>query len=208
MNNNGTDQTAQMLSACRSLKFLATYWVHSDDSDQIGYPGWSESSLGTQSFCWFCHKAAHFRIFLLYFNGLSHPADFPSVSGVCLLDSSDAETCYLDIWARALENKLENVFVKHNAPNHMFAPKYSIIKILWNLSKNWSGHLHLGHSKYAWYHDPSSSGSPVILFTRVMPREVIQPNIYRILPTFYQFIYTLDTICMPNYIMILYGLNA
>ena len=23
-------------------------------------PGWSESSLGAQSFCWFCHVAAHF----------------------------------------------------------------------------------------------------------------------------------------------------
>ena len=22
-------------------------------------PGWSESSLGTQSFCWFCHEVAH-----------------------------------------------------------------------------------------------------------------------------------------------------
>ena len=25
-----------------------------------GCPGWSESSLGAQSFCWFCHEAAHF----------------------------------------------------------------------------------------------------------------------------------------------------
>ena len=24
-----------------------------------GCPGWSESSLGAQSFCWFCHEAAH-----------------------------------------------------------------------------------------------------------------------------------------------------
>ena len=24
-----------------------------------GYPGWSESSLGAHSFCWFCHVAAH-----------------------------------------------------------------------------------------------------------------------------------------------------
>ena len=24
-----------------------------------GCPGWSESSLGTQSFCWFCHVTAH-----------------------------------------------------------------------------------------------------------------------------------------------------
>ena len=30
-------------------------------------PGWSESSLGAQSFCWFCHEAAHF-VFNLYYN--------------------------------------------------------------------------------------------------------------------------------------------
>ena len=27
-----------------------------------GCPGWSESSLGAQSFCWFCHQAAHFAM--------------------------------------------------------------------------------------------------------------------------------------------------
>ena len=26
-----------------------------------GCPGYSESSLGAQSFCWFCHVAAHLR---------------------------------------------------------------------------------------------------------------------------------------------------
>ena len=26
-----------------------------------GYPGWSESSLGAHSFCWFCHVVAHKR---------------------------------------------------------------------------------------------------------------------------------------------------
>ena len=26
-----------------------------------GCPGWSESSLGAPSFCWFCHVAAHFK---------------------------------------------------------------------------------------------------------------------------------------------------
>ena len=26
-----------------------------------GCPGWSESSLGAQSFCWFCHEAAHIK---------------------------------------------------------------------------------------------------------------------------------------------------
>ena len=27
-----------------------------------GCPGWSESSLGAQLFCWFCHEAAHFYV--------------------------------------------------------------------------------------------------------------------------------------------------
>ena len=26
-----------------------------------GCPGWSESSLGAQSLCWFCHEVAHIR---------------------------------------------------------------------------------------------------------------------------------------------------
>ena len=63
---------------------------------------------------------------------------------------------------------------------------------------------------YAWYHDLSLSGSPDILFTRLLyytecrsrKREIIQSNIYRILPKVNQVIYTLDTICEPN-IMIL-----
>ena len=28
-----------------------------------GCPGWSESSLGEQSFCWFCHVAAHMLLY-------------------------------------------------------------------------------------------------------------------------------------------------
>ena len=39
-----------LLSAWRKLGSLATHWAHSEDS---------ESSLGAQSFCWFCHEAGH-----------------------------------------------------------------------------------------------------------------------------------------------------
>ena len=49
------------------------YCAPSDDSDPTertantlirlgGCPGWSESSLGAQSLCWFCHAAAHMCI--------------------------------------------------------------------------------------------------------------------------------------------------
>ena len=37
----------------RTAKTLIRLWV---------CPGWSKSSLGTQSFCWFCHAVAHMYI--------------------------------------------------------------------------------------------------------------------------------------------------
>ena len=36
-----------------------------EESDRLGEcPGWSESSLGAHSLCWFCHVAAHLYCFL------------------------------------------------------------------------------------------------------------------------------------------------
>ena len=41
----------------------------SEDSDQPGHPlRLSESSLGAQSFCWFCHEVAHMYNFKLHKN--------------------------------------------------------------------------------------------------------------------------------------------
>ena len=45
------------LSAWRKFGSLATHWAHSEDSDQIRRM--PDSSLGAQSFCWFCHEGAH-----------------------------------------------------------------------------------------------------------------------------------------------------
>ena len=51
------------LSAWTKLWSSATHWAHSEDSDQTGQmPRRSESSLGAQSFCWFCHEAAQITI--------------------------------------------------------------------------------------------------------------------------------------------------
>ena len=60
---------------------------------------------------------------------------------------------------------------------------------------------------YAKYHNPSSSGAPswhgsIGLQNIGLKREVIQPNIYRMLPKVKQAIYTVDTINMSK-IMIL-----
>ena len=62
-----------------NLGSLTTRWAHSEDwSDWSvfaaktlirlgGCPGWSESSLGAQSFCWFCHEAAHLFLHKIWF---------------------------------------------------------------------------------------------------------------------------------------------
>ena len=77
-----------------------------------------------------------------------------------------------------------------------------------NFMKCSSGHLYHVPKLYAWYPDPSSNGSPDISFTMLhykcqsWKREIIQSNIYKILPKVNQVIYTLDTIYEPN-IMIL-----
>ena len=109
-------------------------------------------------------------------------------------------------------NKTRKCICETLCPNHMLAPKDNrgIIKSLWNLSKRWLGHLHIGHNLYVWCHYLSSSSSPVILLTMLLyhticqsrTREVIQSNIYRLFPKVNQVIYTLDTNCMPN-VMIL-----
>ena len=76
--------------------------------------------------------------------------------------------------------------------------------------KRQSDNLPYVPKQYAWYRDPSSSSSPDILLTSCftiqnalsLKREIIQPNIYRILPKLNQVIYTLDTICMPKIMII------
>ena len=42
----------------RNPSYLATHWVHSEDWSDCADPCWSDSSLGAQSFCWFCHGLA------------------------------------------------------------------------------------------------------------------------------------------------------
>ena len=73
-------------------------------------------------------------------------------------------------------------------------------RILWKVNQI----IYIMYPKqYAWYHDPSSSGSPDILFTRLLyytkwqsrKREIIQSNSFGILPKVNQVIYTLETIC-------------
>ena len=53
------------LSAWRKLGSLATHWAHSEDwSDWVDAHA-GLSSLGTQSFCWFCHEATHVIVWVL-----------------------------------------------------------------------------------------------------------------------------------------------
>ena len=51
-------------SLCAQWVAKDPWFLHADseDSDQTGRcQGWSESSLGAQSFCWFCRALAHFK---------------------------------------------------------------------------------------------------------------------------------------------------
>ena len=110
-------------------------------------------------------------------------------------------------------NELENVFVKHYAPNHMPDPKGE-----WSLKEN-NSELHYGICSkvyqfintlvfnYANFEDPSQRGSSDISFKRLflykMPvskkkRRVTQPEIYGIGSKVNQFIYTLVWNYMPN----------
>ena len=54
------------LSAWRNLGPSATHWAQAKTLIRLGgCPGWSESSLGAHSFCWFCHVVAQIIIFAL-----------------------------------------------------------------------------------------------------------------------------------------------
>ena len=53
-----SDQSS--LTAWRKPGSLATHWVQAKTLIKLGWcPGWSESLLGAQSFCWFCYEVAH-----------------------------------------------------------------------------------------------------------------------------------------------------
>ena len=64
-------------SAQSDQSSLCAQWVAKDpsflhaDIEDSGCRGWSEFSLGAQSFCWFCHEASKvWMIFLPYFSTL------------------------------------------------------------------------------------------------------------------------------------------
>ena len=87
---------------------------------------------------------------------------------------------------------------------------HNSVKYSQNFMKPQSAYLHYVPKQYAWYCNPSSSSSPDILLSRMLyytkcqsrKREVIQPNIYGILSKRNQVIHTLDTICMPKFMIV------
>ena len=67
-----------LLSTWRKLGSLATHWGHNED-----WSAWADtqadlSSLGAQSFCWFCHDVAHIMS-MMYHTFLLHIAPYFSV---------------------------------------------------------------------------------------------------------------------------------
>ena len=49
-----------------------------------GCPGWSESSLGAESFCWFCHKAVQILLIFCNLDVQKQPLDDNRISWVSL----------------------------------------------------------------------------------------------------------------------------
>ena len=89
-----------------------------------------------------------------------------------------------------------NFYIKYFDKIKCYADRPYLIFQSWNLK----------HTCNFFWPYPTSSNSPDILLTRLLyymkcqsrKREIIQSNICRILPKVNQVIYTLDTICMPN----------
>ena len=51
----------RVFAVCMKKAWVLSYSLSAQRS--FWCPVWSESSLGAQSFCWFCHEAAHLTIF-------------------------------------------------------------------------------------------------------------------------------------------------
>ena len=68
-----------------------------------GCPGWSESSLGTQSFCWFCHEAAQLILFALhiYPPGLVY-RKFPKISDTQKICSNHSKIWTMWLYRRVM----------------------------------------------------------------------------------------------------------
>ena len=89
--------------------------------------------------------------------------------------------------------------------NPKFEKGHNSLKFSQNCMKSWSCHLKYVPKQYVWYHDPSSSGSPDIVLTRLLctrrrsrKMDIIQSNTYRILPKVNQVFCTLDILFVPN----------
>ena len=70
-----------------------------------GCPGWSESSLGAYSFCWFCHVAAHFEFtcpLTMSIDFLQPKLHINMAKSIWKVDA--ANTCITDKWAISWEN--------------------------------------------------------------------------------------------------------
>ena len=94
------------LSAWRKLGSLATYWAHSENSDQTWWmPRLIWVFVCAQSFSWFCHEAAHFMfnktIELCMFSVFSKISPRPIISS--LLFYFFCLDFYEGIWAPSSE---------------------------------------------------------------------------------------------------------
>ena len=104
-----------------SYPFSAQRRLWSDWADGRigGCPGWSESSLGAQSVCWFCHEVDQLLFFLLL-----------------TLDHSMDEDVFHSICSRYF---LVFLFAKQN---------FSMVRVCEKIKKKWRKHTACKNSKF------------------------------------------------------------
>ena len=96
----GTRQACSESSLCAQWVVTDPNFLHADseDSDQTGCPGWSESSLAHRSFCWFCHEAAHIVLLLCQTFVLQTETDYRYtcwLNTCCFAIHTEICMCYL-----------------------------------------------------------------------------------------------------------------
>ena len=109
-----------------------------------GCPGWSESSLGAHSFCWFCHVAAHMLFGLMF---LSKDSRLDHI----LTHSYNLKTN----WSLNIESKM-------NLQNCLALPKFSSMKGIMTIMRRTRNSKERFQYRF-WCYGPAPSSSREVI---------------------------------------------
>ena len=105
-----------------------------------GCPGWSESSLGAHSFCWFCHVAAHmFLVHLFVYLVCVTFCVFSLPLGMRLRNCGSIWTSHSTFCYESSGKEVNfNIHVKVEIKDHLLTRGY--LMYLYIIEKIWSHH--------------------------------------------------------------------